>query len=619
VGTGTGRSLPAVPATRVRYPNTVLELKSPSGNLPVDTNQYYKHRLKTLPSVEVKDFRYDPMDDSLIINKSKEAGETPIVRQIDTSVDKSFCESFKGNSKAVFRNVKGNSPERGESIELQHLQSPADERAYRDKYNERIRVLGGLKCNTTILHPLTTTDSKSIVVPSDKRRSVVFCEQEPSNEQSTCVSPKGVFMSAVSIKTGALAHTESHLLSVDRRITNLVTIDKQRSLHNQSSTETSGLGETITSAFSSQESFASCLELANACGTGTGPGDDQGIDLREDTVNKPLEGNYTFGTNTIDSDNRINHTHIVKDGANLARTNVASNAKDVVVNTAFTDTSNADRLGKTSCQFSKASATKIDDPMKDIPQIKIPTDTFKVGAYRPPIDYRADDAKKPDSLKVHSSNLGPDFDDLFKQSKKTKQITVGLRLDQINNEWNRQQRGSSTRSRSSHGSFRSRSGSVRRSNKLSKWMTWGAQRRASYRRRQENLEKPPEQPRASTPVKKARQEGLMFIHPDLESKYISEDDINYIKRHRHERLKAYKLIEKAKVNKYHDLHEINPLTAGELVALSRFWEHKVFIRSRYISILLSLVTTIFYILCICSTEWVSYPSPESKYKLSHTA
>jgi hypothetical protein len=151
-------------------------------------------------------------------------------------------------------------------------------------------------------------------------------------------------------------------------------------------------------------------------------------------------------------------------------------------------------------------------------------------------------------------------------------------------------------------------------------MKWGRERRQSFIRRLEKLENPPEPeiPRATTPVKKARQEGLMFIHPDLESKYITEDDINYIKRHKEERLKTCKLIEKSKVKLHHEKHDINRLSSNELMTLSRFWEHRVFVRARYVSILLSVVTIVIYVLSICSTQWVSYPSPEGKL-LSVTA
>ena len=216
----------------------------------------------------------------------------------------------------------------------------------------------------------------------------------------------------------------------------------------------------------------------------------------------------------------------------------------------------------------------------------------------------------------------PDFDELFLHSANfpVPQVELGMQLEQINSEWNSHSRAGSTKSRSSMGSFRSRSGSNRGSKRFlgrnmeSAWTKWSKERRASFRRRLELLDKPdPEVPeRASTPVKKARQEGLKFVHPDLESKYISEEDINYIQRHRQQRLQTYKVIEKSnKKSRFppqHDLHHMRRLTVHELSVLSRFWEHRLFIRSRYVSILLSSITTILLIISICSSHWISYPS-----------
>lgn len=224
----------------------------------------------------------------------------------------------------------------------------------------------------------------------------------------------------------------------------------------------------------------------------------------------------------------------------------------------------------------------------------------------------------------------PDFDELFLHSENfpVSQNNMGLQLEQINAEWGSHSRAGSTKSRSSVGSFRSRSGSNRGSRKFlgrnmdSAWTKWSKERRASYRRRLELLGKPdPDVPeRASTPVRKARQEGLKFVHPDLESKYISEEDINYIQRHRQQRLQTYKVIEKSnKKTRFPtqpDIHHMRRLTVHELSVLSRFWEHRIFIRSRYVSILFSIVTTILLITSICSSQWIKYPS-EGKQIVLH--
>ena len=338
-------------------------------------------------------------------------------------------------------------------------------------------------------------------------------------------------------------------------------------LQNQSSTETSGLGETVTSGLSSQESIVSLKSTASDI--------DQGIDLREITTNEIHKTNTVKKTSIIDeitsdeSKQPMNEAVLISEGATAATIN---------------------------------SHDGLDGPGADINSV----------------DFLSAEAADR-ALNDYGTT---DFDELFLQSATfpVAQLDVGMQIEQINYNWKTRSRHGSTKSRSSMGSFRSRSGSNRGSKRFlgrnmdSAWTKWSQERRASFRRRLELLDKPePEVPeRASTPVKKARQEGLKFVHPDLESKYISEEDINYIQRHRQQRLQTYKVIEKSnkksRFPQQHDLHHMRRLTVHELSVLSRFWEHTLFIRSRYVSILLSTITTVFMIISICSSHWISYPS-----------
>ena len=345
-------------------------------------------------------------------------------------------------------------------------------------------------------------------------------------------------------------------------------------LQNQSSTETSGLGETITSGFSSEESIASFKS--------GGSDRDQGIDLREEIPRSRTKYEAHKSNKEVEKLCIIDAT--INSGANEPMTK----AIDAPVGT--------EESAHVALPLRNSSDTT-----------DIPDEHFFIAE---------------EAAGGLGQYVSPNFDELFLQSENfpVPQENMGLQIEQINHEWGRHSRAGSTKSRSSIGSFRSRSGSNRGSKKFlgrnmdSAWAKWSKERRASCKRRIELLGKPdPDIPeRASTPVKKARQEGLKFVHPDLESKYISEEDINYIQRHRQQRLHTYKVIEKSnKKSRFPtqpDIHHMRRLTVHELSVLSRFWEHRMFIRSRYVSILLSTITTILLLVSICSSVWIKYPS-----------
>ena len=403
----------------------------------------------------------------------------------------------------------------------------------------------------------------------------------------------------------------------------------EQRIQNQSSTETSGLGETITSGFSSQESIASVQSYQTS--SKTAPEiishltfqEDLGIDLREDTTGGKTKDNDSFETETIDSQNVINSKNELG--------NYRENIKSRFINKSGPSHSASDGLFHVDIEEREISDKPICyRPMKEqVEQHQIhflgPTDQLNNNGASQKQGIEPKPLVELGNLEQEGSyHAVTDFDELFQQSENLPQQTMGLGIEQINNEWNRHTRSSSIKSirsnRSSQGSFRSRSGSTRRSKRFlgekeSKWMKWGRERRASFRRRLDKLEQPEPEvpPRPSTPIKKARQEGLMFIHPDLESKYISEEDINYIQRHRQQRLQTYKVIEKSKNIRFHqDSIGFGRLTANDLNILARFWEHRVFVRSRYISILLSFITVVIYIISLCSSNWIIYPSEDGK-------
>lgn len=185
----------------------------------------------------------------------------------------------------------------------------------------------------------------------------------------------------------------------------------------------------------------------------------------------------------------------------------------------------------------------------------------------------------------------------------------GLNLATIDKEWER--RGSKSSNRS-HNSKSSGKGSNRflGVSTGSAWTRWSRDRRASYRRRIEKLEREEPAPtsnvvRISTPVKKARQEGLKFVHPDLEARYLSEDDLNELRRHKQQQVHAMRVIERNRRNKFRLKTEVK-LNADQWHMLQEFWDHAFFVRARYLGLLVSVIAFVLMVVSITSHSWVKH-------------
>ncbi|XP_076472238.1 uncharacterized protein LOC143301735 [Babylonia areolata] len=223
------------------------------------------------------------------------------------------------------------------------------------------------------------------------------------------------------------------------------------------------------------------------------------------------------------------------------------------------------------------------------------------------------------------------FDDLFSQALE-KEANSGcarresvtnmqeLHVEQVNHEWSRRESRGSIRSilswRSSlGGSLRSQSGSVHRArtkglflgvNTESAWTRWSRERRASFHRKAQQLYKQGEVlARVSTPVRKARQECLKFVHPDLETKMFSEEDFQELRRHKQRQFRAIWVIEKDRKSKFRFRSEVQ-LTAEQRQIISDFWEHRVFVRARCWGLLFVLLAFVTVTMSVLHSHWISY-------------
>ena len=221
-----------------------------------------------------------------------------------------------------------------------------------------------------------------------------------------------------------------------------------------------------------------------------------------------------------------------------------------------------------------------------------------------------------------SSNKSPPYTK-FRSSVPQVQVisgvdTPGLNIEHIDREWER---------RDSKSSAKSKKSSSRGSNQFlgrhtqSAWTKWSKDRRASYRRRIEQMEAAEqggnvnnvslnnnnEIGRVSTPIKKARQEGLIFVHPDHRDRILTETDLQDLQRHKQRQVHAMKVIEKTGKKKNFRLKsEEVKLSAEQWHVLSEFWEHPFFVKARYLGGVASLLGLIFMAVSIASPEWVKH-------------
>ncbi|GFS14938.1 hypothetical protein ElyMa_003174200 [Elysia marginata] len=196
----------------------------------------------------------------------------------------------------------------------------------------------------------------------------------------------------------------------------------------------------------------------------------------------------------------------------------------------------------------------------------------------------------------------------------------GLNIATVDREWERRGSRGSIRSQNSKSSGGGSTRSRRRSSisrflgirTESAWTKWSKDRRASYRRRVERLENADLQEpeldinRVSTPVKKARQEGMKFVHPDLEERYLSADDMNELRRARQQQVHAMRVIEKSRKKSKFPMKAEVKLSEEEWHALQEFWEHRLFIQARFIGMLVSLLAFSILIASIASSAWISH-------------
>ena len=96
------------------------------------------------------------------------------------------------------------------------------------------------------------------------------------------------------------------------------------------------------------------------------------------------------------------------------------------------------------------------------------------------------------------------------------------------------------------------------------------------------------------------------MHPDLEGKLLSEEDLNELRRHKQQKYHAIRVIEKSRKSKFRLQKTEVHLTAEQWQVIGDFWEHPAFVKGRYLGLFLMLVCFLVMIVSITHGDWLSY-------------
>ncbi|XP_064642115.1 uncharacterized protein LOC135496627 isoform X2 [Lineus longissimus] len=221
------------------------------------------------------------------------------------------------------------------------------------------------------------------------------------------------------------------------------------------------------------------------------------------------------------------------------------------------------------------------------------------------------------------SNTGRGFDRMYQQSASRSQNGDGPSKLNVSNgkgepmeyqEWDRKRRNSKSPNPSPN---TSRRGSFRGDKKEkhflgapgSAWVNWSKDRRNSFRRRVEMIEqkeKEAEKTRVSTPVKKARQECVRFVSREMEDQYIAEANEPVRKKPAKKEKKKEK---KKRGQKTDDPLKKIKLTDVQWNLMMDYWENPIFVRSRYVGIVMSLLALAICVYSLATTTWSTYDVP----------
>ena len=157
----------------------------------------------------------------------------------------------------------------------------------------------------------------------------------------------------------------------------------------------------------------------------------------------------------------------------------------------------------------------------------------------------------------------------------------------------------------------------------STWLKWSEERRESFKRRLDSIEQRQrelEKNRVPTPVRKARKESVMFVSPKLEDQHIIRDELLEQSERIYQQV-TVKLPPKPprKGGRNHHVKEEVKISVNQWNTLVAFWEHKIFVKSRYAGLLLSTIAVILGITCLSNSDWYHHEGKLSFPSISYSA
>lgn len=135
----------------------------------------------------------------------------------------------------------------------------------------------------------------------------------------------------------------------------------------------------------------------------------------------------------------------------------------------------------------------------------------------------------------------------------------------------------------------------------SAWLRWSYERRASFKRKVEFIEQRQnelQRIRVSSPVRKARKESMRFVSPELEDQHRTFDD-DLTLAHPAFPFDIPPTVAKRKTEEKEEVK----LTLAQWNALVAFWEHDVFVRSRFVGFLFGLASLSLIVTGLATSHW----------------
>ena len=152
----------------------------------------------------------------------------------------------------------------------------------------------------------------------------------------------------------------------------------------------------------------------------------------------------------------------------------------------------------------------------------------------------------------------------------------------------------------------------------STWLLWSQARRASFKRRLDNIERRQtdmEKNRVSTPIRKARKESVMFVSQELEDQHVMRDEFEEQQEKLHKQYNVESKKKSIKEESQRMTREMERVAMARWTAMVAFWEQTLFVVCRIFGTFVSLVAIGLGVGSLVNDHWYSI---WGEYSLEYT-